>query len=307
MLLTVGLAAMCIGVAFGVVGIAVPRASAPVPFTTFVQYATMAGIFSVGSTVMYVVHRYDGARLALSVGDAGMVLASGTMAVAVAALPARRRRAALGVVAAIAVATGISTASTGEDTSLVIKAAVVAVTSGVCTLAVARSPVVPRTPARLVAIAMGAYTAYSAVRAVVGVTTGWAGPVGAVFRSLEIGAAIAIATVLVCAVSVFLSLGSVTRRSHGDPQELSVIVISDARLVAAAYGPDRLRSLVDEMRAAAHALDDRAVDVRHGVATSLPSALSTLAEQMQNGFGWNPEEIALLGERDGRRGRIDQP
>lgn len=306
MLLTIGLAAMCIGVAFGVVGIAVPRASAPVPFTTFVQYATVAGILSVGATVMYVVHRHDGARLALSIGDAGMVIASGTMAVAVAALSARRRRTALGVVTAIAIATGIFTATTDEDTSLVVKAGVLAVTSGACALAAARSPVVPRRPARLLAVAMGLYAVYSTARAVVGVTTGWAGPVGAVFRSLEIGAAIAIAIVLVCGLTVLLSLGSVSRLSESDPHELSVVVISDARLVAAAYGPARLRSLVDEMRAAAHALDDRAVDVRHGVATTLPSALSTLGAQMQNGFGWNPEEIALLGERRGRRGRIDQ-
>lgn len=306
MLLTIGLAAMCIGVAVSVVGIALPRASAPVPFTTFLQYATMAGIFSIGSTVMYVVHRYDGARLALSVGDAGMVLAAGTMTVAVAALSTRRRRAALGVVTAIAITTAVVTASTSEDTSLVIKAGVLTVVSGACALAAARSPVVPRRPARLLATAMGLYAGYSAARAVVGVTTEWAGPVGAVFRSLEIGAAIAIATVLVCGLTVILSLGSATRLSDSDPQELTVIAISDARLVAAAYGPDRLRSLVDELRVAAHALDDRAVDVRHGVATALPSALSTLGDQMHNAFGWNPEEIALLSERGGRRGRIDQ-
>jgi hypothetical protein len=306
MLLTIGLAAMCIGVAFGVVGVALPRTSAPVPFTTFVQYATMAGIFSIGSTVMYVIQRYDGSRLALSIGDGGMVLASGTMAVAVAGLSTRRRRGALGVVAVIAVVTATITASTSEDVSLVVKAALLAIVSGGCALAAARSPVVPRGPARLLAAAMGLYAAYSAARAVVGGTTGWAGPVGAVFRSLEIGAAIAIATVLVGGLTVILSLGSMTRSSDGDPPELSAIVISDARLVAAAYGPDRLASLVNEMRAAAHALDDRAVDVRHGVATSLPSALSTLGEQMQDSFGWNPEEIALLGERGGRRGRPDQ-
>ncbi|MCC4247415.1 hypothetical protein [Microbacterium testaceum] len=305
MLLTIGLAAMSIGVAIAVVGIALPKASAPVPFTTFVRYATMAGIFSIGSTVMYVVHRYDGARPALVVADAGMVLASGTMAVAVAALSVRRRRAALGLVAATAVATGASTAITSEDVSLIVKAAILAVVCGVCAIAAARSRVAPRRPARLLAVAMGAYAAYSTARAVVGATTGWVGPVGAVFRSLEIGSAVAILIVLACGLAIILSLRSSGRTSDSDTRELSVIVVGDAQLVARAYGVDRLRSLVNEMRVAAHALDDRAVDVRNGVATALPSALSTLGDQLQNGFGWSSEEIALLAERTAPRGRTE--
>ena len=144
MLLTIGLAVMCIGVAFAVVGLALPRASAPVPFTTFIQYAVMAGILSIGSTVMYVVHRWDGARLALVVGDATMVLASGTMAVALGGLSVPRRRAALGLVAATAIAVGASTAAMSEDVSLAVKAAVLAVVCSVCALAAIRSPVAPR-------------------------------------------------------------------------------------------------------------------------------------------------------------------
>lgn len=306
MLLTIGLAIMCIGVAFGVVGIALPRSSAPLPFTTFIQYAVMAGIFSIGATVMYVVHRYDGARLALVVGDATMVLASGTMAVALGGLSARRRRAALALVAVTAIAAGGCTAATSENVSLVIKAAVLAVVCTVCALAAARSPVAPRRPASLIAAAMGLYAVYSAARAIVGVTTGWAGAVGAVFRSLEIGSAVAIATVLVCGLGIILSLRSSARVSDGAPREHSVVVIGDARLVASAFGPGRLRSLVDELRAAAHELDDRAVDVRNGVATALPAALPTLGEQMQNSFGWSPEEIALLTDGDGRRGRTER-
>lgn len=306
MLLTIGLAVMCIGVAFGVVGIALPRASAPVPFTTFIQYAVMAGIFSIGSTVMYVVNRYDGARLALVVGDATMVLAAGTMAVGLAGLAVGRRRAALGLVAVTAIAVGASTAATSEDVSLMIKAAVLTVVCGVCTLAAVRSPVAPRRPALLIAAAMGLYTVYSAARALVGVTTGWAGPVGAVFRSLEIGSAVAIATVLVCGLGIVLALRFSGQVSDGEPREHSVVVIGDAQLVASAFGSDRLRSLVNELRAAAHALDDHAVDVRNGVATAMPSALPTLGEQMQNGFGWSPEEIALLVDGDGRRGRTNR-
>ena len=306
MLLTIGLAVMCIGVAFGVVGIALPRASAPVPFTTFIQYAVMAGILSIGSTVMYVVNRYDGARLALVVGDATMVLAAGTMAVALGGPSARRRRTALGLVAATAIAVGASTAATSEDVSLVVKAAVLAVVCSVCALAAVRSPVAPRRPALLIAVAMGLYAAYSAERALVGVTTGWAGPVGALFRSLEIGSAVAIATVLVCGLGIALSLRSSGPVSDGEHREHSVVVIGDAHLVASAFGTDRLRSLVNELRVAAHALDDHAVDVRNGVATAMPSALPTLGEQMQNGFGWSPEEIALLMDGDGRRGRMNR-
>ncbi|SIS16520.1 hypothetical protein [Microbacterium sp. RURRCA19A] len=305
MLLTIGLAVMCVGVAFGVVGIALPRASAPLPFTTFVQYAVMAGIFSIGSTVMYVVHRYDGARLALVVGDATMVLAAGTMAVALAGLSTHRRRAILGLVAAIAVAVGAATASTSEDVSLVVKAAVLAVVCSACALAAARSPVAPRRPALLIASAMGLYAVYSAARALVGATTGWMTPVGAAFRSLDIGSAVAIATVLVCGLGIVLALHSFRQVSDDGPREHSVVVIGDAPLAASAFGADRLRSLVTELRTAAHALDDRAVDVRHGVATALPSALSTLGAQMHDGFGWSPEEIALLMEGEGRRGRTN--
>ena len=306
MLLTIGLAVMCIGVAFAVVGLALPRASAPVPFTTFIQYAVMAGILSIGSTVMYVVHRWDGARLALVVGDATMVLASGTMAVALGGLSVPRRRAALGLVAATAIAVGASTAAMSEDVSLAGKAAVLAVVCSVCALAAIRSPVAPRRPALLIAAGMGLYAAYSAARALVGATSGWAGPVGAVFRSLEIGSAVAIVIVLVCGLGIVLSLRSLGRVPDGQPREHSIVIIGDAHLVASAFGPDRLRSLVNELRAAAHALDDRAVDVRYGVATAMPSALPTLGEQMQNGFGWSPEEIALLVGGDGRHGQANR-
>jgi hypothetical protein len=305
-LLTIGLAAMSIGVAIAVVGIALPKTSAPVPFTTFLQYATMAGIFSVGSAMMYAVHRYDGARLALVVADAGMILTAGTMAVAVAALSTRRRRAALALVAVIALATGAATATMSEDQSLVIKAAVLAVVCGACAIAAARSTVAPRHPARLLAIAMGVYTAYSAGRAVVGAATGWAGPIGPVFRSLEIGSAVAIMIVLACGLAIILFLRSPSRTADSVSGELAVIVVGDARLVARAYGVEHLRSLVNGMRAATHALDDRAVDVRDGVATALPSALSTLSDQLQNGFGWSPEEIALLTERRAARGRVER-
>lgn len=295
-LLTIGLAAMCLGVAIGILCTALPRTSAPVPFTTYVQFAAMAGIFAMGSTVMYLVHAYGGGKPALVVADATMVMAPGFMLVAVAALTDRKRGVVVGVVSAAATAVGGCTAVLSDDVSLAIKAAVLAMICASCALVAGLSSTLDRLPALLLAAAMGAYALYTAARVLVAVTTGWSGAVGALFRSMEVGSAVAMVIVLVCGAAVILSLRPSARATATGPRELGVVVVGDAKLLAAASGGERLRRLVAELRAAAHALDDRAVNVRHGVATSLPSALDTLTDQMQNSFGWAPEEVALLVE-----------
>lgn len=294
MLLTIGLAAMCVGVVLGILCTTLPRRSAPVPFTAYVQSVAMAGVFSMGSTVMYLMHAHGGGRPALVVADATMVLPPAFLLVALATLDDRRRGAVVGVVVASAVAIGGCTAILPEDASLAVKAAVLAVICGTCAIVAGRSWRIDRLPAILIAFAMAAYALYSGTRAVVAATTGWSGRVGAFFRSMEIGSGIALIIVLVCGAAIILSLRTSARTSVTGPPELDVVVIGDARLLAAAIGGESLRRLVAELRAAAHALDDRAVNVRHGVATSLPSALTALTDQMQTAFGWAPEEVALL-------------
>ncbi|MGC0369639.1 hypothetical protein [Microbacterium sp. SLBN-111] len=301
MLLTIGLLAMCLGVAVGIVSVALPRVTTPLSLTTFLRYAAIAGVLAVGSTVMYAVHASDRGRGSLVVADAAMTLSPAITAVGVRGFPPRAQRIATGVAVAIAVGVGVCTAVTDAETALVVKSATLAVVCAGCALAAIATTTVAPLPARLIAGAMGAYAIYSAARATVVALGGDASPL----FSVEVATAVATLAVLVCGAAVILTIHPARRVAADGPHTLSVVVIDDARLLAHAYGSERLSSLVAELRAAARALDDHAFDVRHGVATALPSALATLEHEMQHSFGWNPEEIALLTEPAPARSRSD--
>lgn len=297
MLLTIGLLAMCLGVAVGIVSVALPRVSTPVPLTPFLRYATIAGVLAVGSTVMYAVHASDGGRGSLVVADGAMTLSPALMAVGVRGFSPRARRVAAGLAVTVAAAVGACTALSDPDAALVIKSAILTFVCAGCAIAALVTTTVAPIPARLIAGAMGGYALYSGARALGGHTSALFSP--------ALATAVATLAVLVCGAAVIVTIHPARRVAADGPNALSVVVIDDARLLAQAYGNERLRSLVDELRAAARSLDDHAFDVRHGVATALPSALATLEHQMQHSFAWNPEEIALLTEPAAARARTD--
>ncbi|PTT20203.1 hypothetical protein DBR36_06180 [Microbacterium sp. HMWF026] len=74
----------------------------------------------------------------------------------------------------------------------------------------------------------------------------------------------------------------------------SAVVVGDWDLASAAYGPERLRGLVTELRAAARDLDPDAVDVPRGAELSTPDALDAVGRHLAAAYRWKPEEVILL-------------
>lgn len=306
MLLSIGLLAMCFGVAVGIISVVLPRMTAPVALSTFLHYAAVAGVLAVGATVMYLMHTSVGGRAALVVADGAMVISPAVMGIGVRGFAPRARRLASAAAVACGVGIAACTALLDESTSLALKAAVLClICAASATAALTTASIPPRT-ARTIGSAMVGYAIYSGARFVVGTTVGWDSPLGSTLFSPDVAAAVAVAAVLVCGAGVIMMIHPAAPVPSGGPQELTVVVIDDARLLAQAYGDARLRELVTELRAAARALDDRAVDVRHGVATALPDALATLTDRMLNAFGWALEDVALLAEPPDRNARPDR-
>jgi glutamate synthase domain-containing protein 1 len=74
----------------------------------------------------------------------------------------------------------------------------------------------------------------------------------------------------------------------------AAVVIGDWDLASAAYGPDRMRTLLAELRTAARELHPDAVDVPSGVEITLDDAAAVLGDHLRSAYGWEPEQTILL-------------
>ncbi|WP_133177875.1 hypothetical protein [Microbacterium testaceum] len=290
-----GLLAVCAGVASVVSFVALPRIGTPAPMILFLRFVAVSGVTAVGSSAMYFIYTAGGGILPLVLGDVAMVLSPALLAVAVAVLDGRRARVTSAAVLAVTLIVAIVTATVPLPASLAVKALALAVTSGACAWACARARIEPYGPLRVIGITTAVFALYCVARVAVGLAAGWD---SGLFRA---GFSFAPATVL-GGVAVIVVGAAVIRLRFAAPSPPSplvcpagsAVVVGDWDLASAAYGPERLRGLVTELRAAARDLDPDAVDVPRGAELSIPDALDAVGQHLAAAYRWKPEEVILL-------------
>jgi len=293
--LSFGILAVSVSVAGAVMFVALPRLGTPGPMTLFLRFAAVAGVTAAGSSAMYFIYGAGGGILTLVLGDVGMVLAPALLIIALRALDERPARKTSIVTPALALVVAVVTATVPLPGSLAVKAVALAATCGACAWVASHSRVEPFGPLRVIALANGVFAVYSLLRVVVGVVAGW--------DSVLYLSAFSFAPATLLGALAVLAIGAaVVRMRFGPRREKeamtcpagAAVVVGDWDLASAAYGPDRLRGLVADLRAAARDLDPGAADVPRGAETVVPDAVSTLGARLQTAYGWEAEQTILL-------------
>ncbi|WZH38910.1 MAG: hypothetical protein PIR02_09610 [Microbacterium enclense] len=294
MLLSIGVIAMCVGLAAGVIAVVLPRVGSPTPLGVFLRYSSVSGALSVGAGSMYIVRYSGGGTGTLVIADTTMVLAPAILCVAVWPPSGRRNGSplALGAAVVVGVVVALSSALLDPETSLRVKAIVLTIVCGTLAVIALRNRVLPHRSIRTLGTAMGAYAVYSALRIVVASTP--ESPLSqSIFSPTGAGVA-AVAAMLMCGVAVGLVGRPVAVPDAQDDRRRTLVAIGDWKLANTAFGTDRVLGLLLELRLAARELDSSAVDGPHGVEVALPAAVSVLRDQMRVTHGWRPEEVELL-------------
>ncbi|MDF2045817.1 MAG: glycerol uptake facilitator [Microbacterium sp.] len=294
MLLSVGVVAMCVGLAAGVIGVVLPRVGSRTPLGVYLRYAAVAGALSVGSGLMYIVSFNGGAPGALVVADTAMVLAPATLCVAVWPPSGARYGSPVMLGAAIVIGGVMAVCSTvlTPATSMKVKVALLTVVCGACAVIALRNRALPPRSTRLLGAVQGAYSVYSALRSVVHSTP--ESPLSQSLFSITGAGVVSVTSMLLCGVAIGLVGRPAARTEHSGSSHRTLVTIGDWKLATAAFGRDRVRGLLIELRLAAQDLDPTAVDAPHGVEVAIPSAASALRERMRSTYGWRPEETGLL-------------
>lgn len=293
--LSVGLLGVCIAVAAAMVFLAMPRIGMRGPLTLFLRFAAVSGVAAVGSSAMYFIYSAGGGLLTLAFADVAMVSAPALLMVALCVLAGRGVRRAAVAALALAATVGIVTLLVPLPASLAIKALCLAVACTACAGVVLRLRPTPAGPLRLIATVTGAYAVFSTARVIVAGVTGWDSPLYAAAFSFGPTTVLgALAVVLIGAAVVRVRFGPRVEAPRADGARGSVVVVGDWELATAAFGPNRMRRLVGDLRAAARDLDATATDAPHGVEIRVPEALSALGAQLRGAYDWTPEDTILL-------------
>lgn len=290
-----GLLAVCAAVASVVMFVAMPRIGTPAPMILFLRFVAVSGVTAVGSSAMYFIYTAAGGILPLVLGDVAMVLSPALLAVAVAVLDGRRARVTSAAVLALTLIVAIVTATVPLPASLAVKAIALALASGACAWVCARSRIEPSGPIRVVGIVTAVFAVYCAARVVVAFTAGWDSDLYRAGFSFAPATVLGGVTVVVIGAAVIrLRFAAPPRRDPVICPAGSAVVIGDWDLASAAYGPERVRELVTELRAAARDLDPHALDVPRGAELSTPGAPAAVGSHLATVYGWKPEEVILL-------------
>lgn len=293
-----GLLAVSAAVAAAVLFVALPRVGRPGASMLFLRLAAVSGLAAVASSVMYLIYGAGGGIVPLVLADTAMVLAPALLFVALRVLEGESaRRWSVGVVAA-GLSVAVVSAVWGLPASGFVKVALLAVICTGCAVTAARSKVEPWACLRVVMLTTGAYALYCVLRIVLGVVAGMDSALyGVVFSFGTVTAVGGFSVLLVGAAIIPLFAG---RRSTADRRASRapgvVVVVGDWDLASAAYGSDRMRGLVHDLRAAGRAVDPDATDVPRGVEVGVPQPVATLAERLRATFGWTADEITLLAD-----------
>lgn len=293
--LSFGILAVSVSVAGAVMFVALPRLGTPGPMTLFLRFAAVAGVTAAGSSAMYFIYGAGGGILTLVLGDVGMVLAPALLIIALRALDERPARKTSIVTLALALVVAVVTATVPLPGSLAVKAVALAATCGACAWVASHSRVEPFGPLRAIALTNGVFAVYSLLRAVVGAVVGWDSALYLSAFSFAPATILgALAVIAIGAAVVRLRFGPRSERESVPYPSGAAVVVGDWDLASAAYGPDRLRGLVADLRAAARDLDPGAADVPRGAETVVPDAVSTLGARLQTAYGWEAEQTILL-------------
>jgi hypothetical protein len=295
MVLSLGLLGVCVAVAAAMLFLALPRIGTPGPLTLFLRFAAVSGVAAVGSSAMYFIYSAGGGLAVLAFGDVAMVSAPALLGVALCVLAGRGVRRAAVAALSLATVVGAVSLTVPLPASLVVKAVGLTVACTACALVVLRLRPEPAGPMRLIAAVTGAYAVFSAARVVVAVVAGWGSPLYAAAFSFGPTTVLgALSVLLIGAAAVRVRFGPRTdARGRGEGGG-SVVVVGDWELASAAFGPHRVRQLVDDLRRAARDLDQAATDAPRGVETRVPDPVAVLGARLQEAYGWSAEDTILL-------------
>ncbi|MDQ1135487.1 hypothetical protein QE410_000286 [Microbacterium sp. SORGH_AS 1204] len=293
--LSLVLLSVCIAVAAAMLFLAMPRVGTPGPLTLFLRFAAVSGVAAVGSSAMYFIHGAGGGRLTLAFGDVAMVSAPALLAVALCVLAGRGVRRAAVAALTLATTVGVVSLMIPLPASLAVKALGLTVACAACTAVVLLGRPQPAGPLRLIATVTGAYAVFSAARVVVAGVAGWDSPLYAAAFSFGPTTVVgALAVLLIGAAVVRVRFGPRADAPRTERSGGSVVVVGDWELASAAFGPRRLRQLVEDLRLAARDLDPTAADVPRGVEIGVPDPVAVLAARLQEAYGWTAEDTILL-------------
>lgn len=293
-----GLVAVSVAVSAAVLFVALPRLGKPGAPTLFLRLTVVSGLAAVASSVMYLIFIAGGGIVPRVVGDTAMVLAPAVFFIALRVLSGDHARRWSVAVVAVGLGVAIVSASAPLSTSGVVKVAVLAVVCAACGVAAARSDVEPRAPMRLLIVTCGGYAVFCVVRLLVGLLLGLESAVyTAVFSFTPVTAAgcLAVLMIGIAVVRLFAARSAVPERPAGRPAG-AIVVLGDWDLASAAYGTDRMRGLVSDLREAGRTLDPDATDVPRGIEVGVAQPLTALAHCLRSQFGWSADEITLLAD-----------
>lgn len=293
-----GLVAVSVAVSAAVLFVALPRLGNPGAPTLFLRLTAVSGLAAIASSVMYLMFMAGGGIVPRVVGDTAMVLAPAVFFVALRVLSGDRARRLS--VAVVAVGLGVALVSTVAPmpASGIVKVSVLAVVCAACGVAAARSDVEPWAPLRLVMLTCGGYAVFCVARLLVGLLLGLdSGVYTAVFSFAPVTAAGCLAVLLIgiAVVRLFAGRSAVPPRPADRPAG-AVVVLGDWDLASAAYGADRMRGLVRDLREAGRTLDPDAADVPRGIEVGVAQPVTALAHCLRSQFGWGADEITLLAD-----------
>jgi hypothetical protein len=298
MTLSLALLATSTAVVGAVIFVALPRVGSPGPLMLFLRFAAASAVAAVGASALYLAYGGSGSRASLAVADMCMVLAPLLLFVALRLLDGRSGLGWSVGAFVVAIAVAAVTTLTPETVSMPVKVAVLAVVCAGCTWTAARSDAEPWSAMRTIALATAAYSVFSVLRGVIAVLTGWGSP------RYDLAFSFVPATIVGMLVVAVIGAAVVQLARARDRARVSravrppgaVVVVGDWGLASAAYGVDRVRGLVSDLREAARSLDPQAGDVPRGVEVAVPHPVATLAESLRTTYGWSADEIALLAD-----------
>ncbi|WP_143733831.1 hypothetical protein [Microbacterium sp. RU1D] len=302
MVLSIGLAVMCVALGASMIGVILPQLGSRAPVHFFLRVTSMAGVLAVGSTAMYVLAFQGGGPVALAMASTAMVLAPAMLCVAVSPPGSRRVRALVAFAAVLALVVAITTIALEPSAALTVRVLAVATACGLCAVLTARARTIPRRSAIVLAATTGGFAAYSLLRVAVSLSPLADTSLDRMVFSVEATGVVATASVLLTGLAVVL-----VRRSPalGGPDRSSAwtrVAFDDWSRARADLGDDGLLALLTELRMAAREADPSAVDVYRGVEIRRPSALPAVRSRLRDGYGWRAAQLSLLTESaDGSR------
>ncbi|WP_424447032.1 hypothetical protein [Microbacterium arborescens] len=271
------------------------------------RFGVVAALSAIVSSLMYSVHVRTGDTAALVISDVAMTLAPGLVFAGLGSLSGGIAARA-GLACLLAAFVGVVTAVVGLPVSLAVKVIAVAVACGLASVAARHPAMADRRGSRLLAGAMGAYGAFSACRAVVGLAVGWDSVLYRWALSAVPTTVAGTILVLVSGTAVIMILSDrraarVPEWPDGDARHdrdaAWSITLGAFDLVRAAFGAARASRMRDDLFVVARTLDPDAVLDGSGSRTRLRvegerEAVEDALRTRLVAAGWSPGELGLL-------------